>query len=59
VQWLLIRIAVIAAACGYLVAAARESARVRCGNPFAEAVTILVLVAVGYPLVRAMARAYR
>jgi hypothetical protein len=54
-----IRIAVIAAALAFLVAAARESEKYHCGNPFFEAATILFLLAVGYPLARAMARAYR
>jgi hypothetical protein len=57
-RWMMIRIAVIAVALAYLVPAARVSVRYHCGTPMAEAMAILVLLAVGYLLGRAMARAY-
>jgi hypothetical protein len=55
----MVRIAVIATALAFLVAAARQSQRYRCGHPLTDAGTILLVLAAGYPLVRAMARAYR
>ena len=57
-RWMMIRIAVIAVALAFLVHAASQSVMYHCGNPIFEAVTILLLLAVGYPLGRAMARAY-
>jgi len=56
---MMIRIAVIAAALAFLMAAARQSQKYHCGDPLYVATTILFVLAVGYPLVRAMARAYR
>lgn len=58
-RWMMTRTAVIAAALAFLVAAARQSEKCGCGQPLADAVTILVLLAVGYPLARAMAWACR
>jgi len=58
-RWMMIRIAVIAAALAFLMAAARQSQKYHCGDPLYVATTILFVLAVGYPLVRAMARAYR
>jgi hypothetical protein len=57
-RWITIRIAVIALALAFVVDAARQSAKYHCGHPMIEAVAILILLAVGYPLGRAMARAY-
>jgi len=58
-RWMMTRIAVIAAALALLVAAARQSEKYHCGHPFLDAVSILFLLAFGYPLARAMASAYK
>jgi hypothetical protein len=62
-RWIMVRIAVIAASLAFLVAAARQSQREHCSFTFNVALEIVVVLAVGYPLVRvlvrAMARAYR
>jgi hypothetical protein len=55
---MMIRIAVIAAVLAFLVAAARQSAKYHCGTPLVDAVMILVFLALGYPVVRAMVHAY-
>ena len=48
-QWMMIRVAVIAVALAFLVHVASQSAKYHCGNPIFEAVMILLLLAVGYP----------
>jgi hypothetical protein len=58
-RWMMIRIAVFAAALAFLVDAARQSEKYHCGNPLVEAMMIVFVLAVGYPLARAMVRANR
>jgi hypothetical protein len=53
-RWIMARIAV---ALAFLVAAARQSQRDHCSFTFNVALEIVVVLAVGYPLVRALARA--
>ncbi len=53
----MVRIAVIAAALAFLVAAARQSQKDHCGFTFNAALEIVVILTVGYPLVRTLARA--
>jgi type III secretory pathway component EscT len=57
-RWMMIRIVVIAAALAFLVAAARQSQKYHCGHPVTDAVAILVVLALGNPLARAIVRAY-
>ncbi len=58
-RWLMMRVALAAVYCAILATGIRQSARYGCGNPFAEAILIVLCLIVGPPLVRAMARAYR
>ncbi len=52
IRWLMTRIAVVAAAMAFLVAADREGRSPGCGTPLANAVMALVAIAMVYMTIR-------
>ena len=54
IGWLMIRIAVVAAALAYVVASDRQGRANGCGTPLENAVAILLTLATGYLIVRSV-----
>jgi hypothetical protein len=52
IRWFMIRLAVLAAAIAFLVSADREGRTSRCGYPHTSATMLLLVLSLGYGLVR-------
>jgi hypothetical protein len=55
-QWLMIRIAVIAPALAFLAAAEREGRASRCGTPLIQSAELLTALGLGYGIIRRLVR---